>query len=72
MKHIKPEALEVGDVIRIDPNDLEITHIHSYTTAQGETEYVLSTIHYFFVWPVEGVMRVRADDYLLLKKKGTL
>lgn len=43
MKHIKPEALEVGDVIRIDPYDLEITHTRSYTTAQGETEYVLST-----------------------------
>ena len=72
MKHIKPEALEVGDVIRIDPYDLEITHIRSYTTARGETEYVLSTIHYFFVWPVEGVMRVRADNYVLLLKKGTL
>lgn len=69
MKHIKPEALEVGDVIHIDPNDLEITHIRSDTAARGETEYVLSTIHYFFVWPVEGVMRVRADDYLLLKKR---
>ena len=72
MKHIKPEALEVGDVIRVDPYDLEITHIRPYTTAQGETEYVLSTIHYFFVWPVESTIRVRADDYLLLKKKGTL
>lgn len=72
MKHIKPEMLEVGDIIRIDPYDLEITHIRSYTTAQGETEYILSATHYFFVWPVEGVLRVRADDYLLLKKKGTL
>lgn len=38
-----PEALKVGDIIRIDPYDLEITHIRS---AQGETEYVLSTTHY--------------------------
>ena len=67
MKRIKPEALEVGDVIRVDPYNLKITHIQL-----DEPEYVLSTIHYFFVWPVEGVMRVRADDYLLLKKKGTL
>lgn len=72
MKRIKPEALEVGDVIRVDPYDLEITRIRPCTTTQGETEYVLSTIHYFFVWPVESTIRVRADDYLLLKKKGTL
>lgn len=68
-KCVKPEALEVGDVIHIDPYDLEITHIRSYTTARGETEYVLSTVHYFFVWPVEGTLCVRADDYLLLKKR---
>lgn len=68
LKRIKPEALKVGDVIRIDPYDLEITHIRSYTTAQGETEYVLSATHYFFVWPVESVIRVRADNYLQLKK----
>lgn len=67
MKRVKPEELKVGDVIRVDPYDLEITHIRP-----DEPEYVLSTIHYFFVWPVEGVMRVRADDYVLLKKKGTL
>lgn len=35
---------------------------------QGETEYVLSTMHYFFVWPVESTIHVQADDYLLLKK----
>lgn len=67
MRRVKPEALEVGDIIHVDPYDFEITHIRL-----DETEYVLSMIHYFFVWPVEGVMRVRADDYLLLKKKGTL
>lgn len=70
MKRIKPEALEVGDVIRIDPYDLEITYIYSYTTAQGETEYILSATHYFFVWPVESTIRVRADDYLWLKKRS--
>lgn len=70
MKCIKPEALEVGDVIRIDPYDLEITRIRSYTTAQGETEYILSATHYFFVWPVESTIRVRADDYLWLKKRS--
>lgn len=69
MKCIKPEALEVGDVIRIDPYDLEITHIRSYTTAQGETEYILSATHYFFVWPVESTIRVRADNHLLRKKR---
>lgn len=62
-----PEALEVGDVIHIDPYDLEITHIRS---SQGETEYVLSTTHYFFVWPVESIIRVRADNHPLLKKRG--
>ena len=67
-KRVKPEALEVGDVIHIDPNDLEITHIRSDTTARGEIEYVLSTTHYFFVWPIESTIRVRADDYLLLKR----
>lgn len=30
--------------------------------------YVLSTTHYFFVRPVESVMRARADDYVGLKK----
>lgn len=68
LKRIKPEALEVGDIIRIDPYDLEITHIRSCTT-RGETEYVLSATHYFFVWPVESTLRVRADNYLLLKKR---
>lgn len=70
MKCIKPEALEVGDVIRIDPYDLEITHIRPDTTTQGETEYILSATHYFFVWPVESTIRVRADDYLELKKRS--
>lgn len=69
LKRVKPEALEVGDVIRIDHYDLEITHIRSYTSAQGETEYVLSTTHYFFVWPVESTIHVRADNHLLLKKR---
>ena len=69
MKHIKPEALKVGDTIRIDPYDLEITHICSHTSARGETEYVLSATHYFFVWPVESTLCVRADNYLLLKKR---
>ena len=69
MKHIKPEALEVGDVIRVDPYDLEVTHICPYTTTQGETEYVLSTIHYFFVWPVESTIHVRADNEI--KVRGT-
>ena len=68
LNRIKPELLKVGDTIRIDQYDLEITHIRPDTTAQGETEYVLSATHYFFVWPVESTMRVRADDYLLLKK----
>lgn len=70
LKRIKPETLEVGDIIRIDPYDLEITHIRSDTTAQGETEYVLSTTHYFFVWPVESTIRVRADNHVLLKKRS--
>lgn len=51
------------------PYDLEITHIRSYTSAQGETEYILSTVHYFFVWLVESTMCVRADNHLLLKKR---
>jgi hypothetical protein len=67
LKRVKPEALEVGDIIHIDPYDLEITHIRSYTTDQDETEYVLSTVHYFFIWPVESTIRVRANN--LLKKK---
>lgn len=69
LKRVKPEALEVGDIIRIDPYDLEITHIRSYTTARGETEYVLSATHYFFVWPVESTICVRADNHCLLKKR---
>lgn len=69
LERVKPEALKVGDTIRIDPYDLEITHIRSYTTDQGETEYVLSATHYFFVWPVESTLCVRADNYLLLKKR---
>lgn len=69
LKRVKPEALEVGDTIRINPYDLEITHIRSYTSSQGETEYVLSATHYFFVWPVESIIRVRADNHLLLKKR---
>lgn len=39
MKHIKPEALEVGDVIHIDPYDLELTHIRPDTTARVRSEY---------------------------------
>lgn len=70
LKRVKPEALEVGDTIRINPYDLEITHIRSYTSPQGETEYVLSATHYFFVWPMESIIRVRADNHLLLKKRG--
>lgn len=70
MKRVKPEALEVGDIIRIDPYDLEITHIRPDTTTQGKTEYVLSTTHYFFVWPVESTIHVRADNYLKLKKRS--
>lgn len=69
LKRVKPEAFEVGDVIHIDPYDLEITHIRPVASAQGETEYVLSTAHYFFVWPVESILCVRADNHLLLKKR---
>lgn len=70
LKRVKPEALKVGDTIHIDQYDLEITHIRSHTTTQGETEYVLSATHYFFVWPTESVVRVRADNHLLLKKRN--
>lgn len=70
LKRVKPEALEVGDIIRIDPYNLEITHIRPDTTARDETEYVLSTTHYFFVWPVESTIRVRADNCLQLKKRS--
>lgn len=66
LERVKPE---VGDTIHIDPYDLEITHIRSATTTQGETEYVLSATHYFFVWPVESTVRVRADQYPRLLKK---
>lgn len=65
LKRVKPEALEVGDVIRINQYALEIMHIRPDTTDQGETE----TAHYFFVWPVEGTLCVRADNHLLLKKR---
>lgn len=68
LERVKPEALEVGDIIHIDPYDLEITHIRLDKGIRGEPEYVLSTVHYFFVWPVESVMRVRADNHLLRKK----
>lgn len=70
LKLVKPEALEVGDIIHIAPYDLEITHIRHVTTARGETEYVLSTTHYFFVWPVEGIIRIRGDNHVLLKKRS--
>lgn len=63
------KRVKVGDTIRINPYDLEITHIRSDTSAQGKTEYVLSATHYFFVWPVESIIRVRADNHLLLKKR---
>jgi hypothetical protein len=69
-KRVKLEALEVGDVIHLAPYDLEITHISSYTTTQGETEYVLSATHYFFVWPQKSTIRVRADNHLQLKKRN--
>ena len=68
LNRVKPDALEVGDVIRINPYDLEISHIRP---VQGETEYVLSTTHYFFVRPVKSTICVRADNHLeLLKRKG--
>lgn len=70
LKRVKPEVLRVGDIIRLDPYDLEITHIRLDTSIRGETEYVLSTVYYFFIWPVESVMRVRADDHLLLEKRN--
>ena len=70
LKRVKPEALKVGDIIRIDPYDLEITHIRSVEGARGETEYILNTAHYFFVWPVESTLCVRADDYLQLEKRS--
>lgn len=70
LKRIKPKTLEVGDVIHVDPYDLEITHIQPVVSAQGDTEYVLNTTHYFFIWPVKSTIRVRADDYLLLKKRA--
>lgn len=69
LNRVKPEALKVGDIIRIDPYDLEITHIRPVVSARGETEYVLSATHYFFVWPVESTLCVRADNYLQLKKR---
>lgn len=69
-ERVKPEALKVGDIIRIDPYDLEITHIRPVTSTRGETEYVLSATHYFFVWPVESTLCVRADNHLLLKKRS--
>ena len=40
------------------------------TSAQGETEYVLSTTHYFFVRPVESTIRVQADNHVFLKKRS--
>lgn len=70
LKRVKPEVLEVGDIIHIDPYDLEITHIRPDTTTRGETEYVLSARHYFFVWPVESIIRVRADNHLPLKRRS--
>ena len=70
LKRVKPEALEVGDIIRIDPYDLEITHIRLDTSIPGKIEYVLSATHYFFVWPVESTLRVRADNYLKLLKRS--
>lgn len=72
LERVTPEALQVGDIVHVEPYDLEITHIRLDKGLRDEPEYVLSTIHYFFVWPVESTIRVRADDYLLLKKKGTL
>lgn len=59
-----------SSLIHADPYDLEITHIRPDTTTQGETEYVLSTTHYCFVWPVESTIHVRADNYLQLKKRN--
>lgn len=70
LERVKPEALKVGDVIHVDPYDLEITHIRLDKSSRDEPEYVLSTIHYFFVWPVESVMRVRANNHLKLKKRS--
>ena len=70
LKRVKPEALKVGDVIHIDQYDLEITHIRLDTSTPGRIEYVLSATHYFFVWPVESIIRVRAGNYIQLKKRG--
>lgn len=47
-----------------------ITRINIFdATGEVEIEYVLSATHYFFVWPVESIKRVRADNHLLLKKR---
>ena len=54
---------------REEPYDLEITHIRPVEGARGETEYILSATHYFFVWPVESTICVRADNHPLLKKR---
>ena len=35
--------------------------IRPVASARGETEYVLSTMHYFFVWPVKSTIHVQAS-----------
>ena len=40
---------------------LHRTHIRPVASARGETEYVLSTMHYFFVWPVKSTIHVQAS-----------
>ena len=59
-----------SEILSTSTNMILRSRIRSDTSAKGETEYVLSTTHYFFVWPVESTIRVRADNHLLLKKKG--
>lgn len=41
LKRVKPEALRIGDIIRIDPYDLEITHIRPDTTARDGDRLLL-------------------------------
>ena len=39
-------------------------------TGELARKYVLSATHYFFVWPVESILCVRANSYPLLKKRS--
>lgn len=41
LERVKPEALEVGDIIHVEPYDLKIAHIRLDKSIRGEPDSLL-------------------------------